>query len=297
MKRELIILIAAVLMGIAAVVLNEIRVASIKWELESQMSNPVQVCSMTRGAGQNALMQEDLLTQKQIPEAFRHPLSVLWKDRSLIIGQRLRHPMRQGQPVLWSDMAESSKRTIGDSILPGRGVVTIPIDIIGGVSGLISPGSRVDIFGVFKVIPMEGEDKKEYPVRWKPGDQLDSDMINSMMRDAVKKAKKNEESKDDTFYVLPVAENLGVFAVGTRTQMDAQSSVRGGYSTISFDVPRDLQVVLIMAAHMAERDGGRLICVLRSNEGGDDAAMDDQLKAYWSAHFLDLVQRGQSKQE
>ncbi len=290
MKRELLILIAAALLGAAAVIFNQIRISSIENELRSQISNRVGVCFLKEAAGAQSLLTQEMLEEKEVPEAFRHPQSVLWKDHAQIVGQRLRLPLQAGQPILWSDLAESSKRSIRDSILPGRGVVTIPIDLVGGVGGLISPGARIDLIGVFNKLPATTTETDQALAALAP--QPGTENSSSRLLKTIEKLKETVASlnQKQEFHVMIIARDLGVFAVGTRTQMDTPDSgaPRGGYGTISFDVPRNQQLLLIMALQKIETEGGRFFCVLRASEGGSDDEAG-QAAAYSSADFLKLL--------
>ena len=58
---------------------------------------------------------------------------------------------------------------------------------------------------------------------------------------------------------------------------------------MSFDVPSDRQALLILASEYARRDGGRLFCVLRSNE---TTSAQEELDAYYSsADLFSLLQK------
>lgn len=301
MKREILILLAAIVMGVAAVVFTEIRMASIQEAMNSQISNKVAVCIMKDPAPAQRMLTAEMLDSSDVPDAYRHPQSILWKERSRIIGQRLRFPMQAEQPLIWSDILESSKRTIGGSILPGRGVVTIPIDMIGGVSGLISPGAQVDVVGVFQHLPVVKTDnplllKSTDTDKGASGTEPSLDAVNQALLDAANMENQTQPKHKNEFYVVTIAQNLGVFAVGSQTQMDDENSnKRGGYGTISFDVPEALQTVLIMAVTKIEAEGGRLICVLRSNDGGDATlASGNDGRVYSSEDFLKLIGQAQT---
>lgn len=289
MKRELIILIAAVVMGIAAVAFYKIQIDSEKKKIMSQIKDTVEVCVLKKGLAARKVIRQEHLKKGNIPQAFLHPRAIKWTDRKLVIGQRIIHPMQSGQPVLWSDTEEQTKSTVDASILPGRAVVTIPIDLVGGVSGLISPGSRVDLFGVFKDIPTGDNSQKANLAKLlknkKPQSLSD---LNAMMNASRKVATMTGKPKA-AFHIVPLATNLGVFAVGTRTQSSGNKGGEDrGYSTISFDVPAQMQILLIMAMQKAKTEGGRMVCVLRSSQVGSVEELEAG-KSYPSYDFLKII--------
>ncbi len=285
MKRELIVIAAAVFMGIAAVVFYQLRIESMEEELRSQLKDKVSVCALAQGVGARQMLTAERLKQTEVPRAFLHPRAVKWTDRAEIIGQRVLVPMQADQVVLWSDLEERSRRSVDDSIPPGRAVVTLPIDMVGGVGGLVSPGSRVDLFGIFRSLPF-GEAKER--VQQKLKTQVQSiEELNAMLGQVDQITETLSGGKRAQFYVVPVASNLGVFAVGGRTQASGGQQEEG-YSTISFDVPLTTQILLIMAAQKVDAEGGKLICALRSSQAGGEA-LEKPGQVYSADEFLKLI--------
>lgn len=288
MKREAIILIAAILMGVAAAIFYNLHISSLEAEMRAQLKDKVAVCAVEQRLGARQRLTEQLIVRRQIPRAFVHPDAVRWDSRTEIRGQVVLHPMEAEQVVLWSDLQEKSRRSVDDSIPPGRGVVTIPIDMVGGVSGLISPGSRVDLVGIFRRLSFrDDEDETRQQVRQQVQDLEDLNAMLSQM-DALTQNLAGEKPAE--FYVVPIASNLGVFAVGTETQSGnaAGGEAREGYSTISFDVPQKTQILLIMAMHKVESQGGRLVCVLRSSQVATDE-LDKPGEVHRAGEFLKLI--------
>lgn len=285
-------------MGVAAVVLNNLRIAGIERKLEDEIKNKEDICVAEKAVQTRGMILEESIKKDSVPKRFLHPQSILWKDKGMIVGQRVANPLRQGQPILWSDMLEKSKRTVGDSILPTHSVVTVPVDMIGGVGGLISPGSRVDVIGIFNskyLVATDENDAAKAALEKADGEKLNPEDLRSV-GEAMRKAQKLAEEQrkkgsegDKEFVVTVVARNLGVFAAGTATQMDADASdKRGVYSNISFAVDHKTRMLLIMANEIVQEGGGRMVCVLRSNEGAS-GDQDDELKPASSKDFLKLI--------
>ncbi len=293
MKKELIIVAAAIFMGIAAVAFYQMRIDEMEARLTSQIKDKISICAVNKGIGARQMLSGDLLKEMQVPRLFLHPKAVKWSNRSEIIGQRVLYPMQAGQMLLWSDLEERSRRSVDDSIPPGRGVVTLPVDLVGSVSGLISPGSRVDLYGVFKSIPGKLTGKKKKGL--KPQMQSIED-LNSMLGQLNAFDSMLSDMNDRDFVVMPIALNLGVFAVGQSTQTGGRGSSGAGkgFSTLSFDVPPKTQALLIMAQAMAQKQDGKLICVLRSSQaGGEEATRPGQM--YLSREFVKLVEQANSE--
>lgn len=279
MKKELLIIIAAVCMGIAAIVFNIVHRKEVETEVRSQISNQITVCRVTRRVSPNVEVKEDMLEAVDMPAAFAHPLSIQWSDRTRIYGRKIRSPLMQRQPLLWSDLSDGVRQTVGDSILPGRGLVTIPVDRMSSASGMIQPGARVDVLGIFPKLTS----KNAVPVDAKGGD---SRLMNSLLMKFQSNSVPLPGNED--FFIITVARNLNVFAVGSHTLTEGGRGVFN-YGAISFDVPPQLQALLIMAQEKAEREGGRLLCVLRSNESTSREIEEQPDVVYSSTEFLSLI--------
>ena len=102
------------------------------------------------------------------------------------------------------------------------------------------------------------------------------------------------------FYVVPIASNLGVFAVGSNTQSTGKrqsSEMAGeGYSTISFDVPLKMQVLLIMAMRKIRLEGGQFICALRSNQSSARNKIEPGT-AYSSTEFMKMISKAHAEMD
>ncbi|NQT54321.1 Flp pilus assembly protein CpaB [bacterium] len=78
---------------------------------------------------------------------------ILYDQRRRWLGQKLTRRVRAGQPIFQSDflveLAATSKAD--DKIDTRMRAITIGTDQISGVAGLITPNSRIDILGTFRV--------------------------------------------------------------------------------------------------------------------------------------------------
>lgn len=288
MKREVIILIAAVLMGLAGLILYNLHVETLEAELASEYTDKVEVVALARPLTARERLAEDAIQKREVPRKFFREDTVKWDERADVLGQALAHPIDADQILLWSDLLEKSRRSVDDSIPPGRAVVTLPVDVIGGVSGLISPGSRVDVIGIFRRLDFSDSQEK---VEEKMKHQVQSlEELNAMMSRFEALTSGLDSQQRAAFYVVPVARNLGVFAVGSRarTGSGGGGDGRDGYSTLSFAVPPKTQVLLTMAMHKVDTEGGRLLCVLRSSQAASQE-LDQPGEVFRSSEFLDLI--------
>lgn len=277
MKKEFLILIAAVLMGIAAIVFNQIHRTGVEEELRSKISAETKIVRLAGRVSPGMVIEEQFLEPADIPTIYVHPMAVNWIDRERVIGQEVRVPINAGQPLLWSDMVDGSTQSVNDLILAGRGVVTLPISGINAASGMIQPGTRVDVMAVFNELPS---------IALTSIDSEENLRIDSSAEDLLKRLSSASVDTGEGFYIVTVARNLSVFAVGTYTQLSGHRAPPG-YASMSFDVPVDLQATLLLAQEQATRSGGRLFCIMRSS---DTTSADRELSTvYKSSDLMRMV--------
>lgn len=292
MRKEFIILIAAVLMGAAAVVFNQIHRTGIEEELRAKISAETQVVQVNARIAPGMILEEMYLSPVNFPTLYVHPMAVVWTDRQRVIGQEIRVPIQPGQPLLWSDMIDGSQQSINDIILSGRGVITLPIDNLGSVAGMVQPGSRVDVVGIFNSLPTSIVDAQR-PSGTQPNGEAGADDAGRQAIAAMLERLEGARPGDgDEFYMVTVARNLTVFAVGSHTQLSGRRAAPG-YNSISFDVAPGMQATLLMAQEHAARNGGRLLCVLRSP---DTKTTDERLQTMYKSRDLMRLVENQNAQ-
>ena len=92
----------------------------------------------------------DMLVQKEIPEAYVHPQAVFFNEWERIGGQRVSHPVRADQVLLWTDFADPRANIELDQVVKdGWRGMSINVDNADAMSGLLRPNDHVDILGTF----------------------------------------------------------------------------------------------------------------------------------------------------
>ena len=96
---------------------------------------------MPRGVRLNA----DSVSIRAIPKEWAYADALTPDQLSRFDNAVLDVPARRGQPILWAQLASQGPRSLSDRIEPGRRAVTVPVDDISSVSGLVTPGDRIDL--------------------------------------------------------------------------------------------------------------------------------------------------------
>jgi len=95
-----------------------------------------------------------MLSSRLVAERYMHVESIVPTDIRRLVGQAIRRNVDRGTELLWSYF-EVPDEGSGRELLPGERAVTMPVDVVRGVAGLIAPNSRIDIYGTF-AFPVAG---------------------------------------------------------------------------------------------------------------------------------------------
>ncbi|NYE26430.1 Flp pilus assembly protein CpaB [Pigmentiphaga litoralis] len=66
-----------------------------------------------------------------------------------VLSASLSHPVRRGEPILWAHVEAARARSLADKLAAGRRAVTLPVDDMSSVSGLLQPGDLIDLYVSF----------------------------------------------------------------------------------------------------------------------------------------------------
>lgn len=91
-----------------------------------------------------------VLAVREIPETWISSDSLSPDEFERIEGKVITSPLMAGDPVLWAHTSTISRRPFSEKVGLGRRAVTMPVDTINSVSGLIVPGDLIDLYVSFK---------------------------------------------------------------------------------------------------------------------------------------------------
>lgn len=87
---------------------------------------------------------------REIPKEWIASGSVLPDEFIQIEGQVVTASLKKGDQLLWANTAQLKNKPFSDKINPGRRAVTIPVDTINSVSGMLVPGDLIDLYVSFE---------------------------------------------------------------------------------------------------------------------------------------------------
>lgn len=87
---------------------------------------------------------------RDIPKEWVVSGSVLPEEFIHIEGQVVSAALKRGDQLLWANTSQVKTKPFSDKISSGRRAVTIPVDTINSVSGMLVPGDLIDLYVSFE---------------------------------------------------------------------------------------------------------------------------------------------------
>jgi pilus assembly protein CpaB len=82
---------------------------------------------------------------RDIPKEWVHSNAITPDQFSRVEGTKLAYPAQAGEPVVWSQLEGESIPSFSSMLIAGRRAVTVPVDEISSLSGMVAPGDLIDI--------------------------------------------------------------------------------------------------------------------------------------------------------
>ena len=236
-KKKL--LLAALIVGFLAALLMGLYAKQQHNKSEELLGFQVEVVKSTVPIAANTPLTPELIKTELVPEKFLPPNPIRKENMDIYIGQQLAVPVAAGAMVLTSDFViEKVSRDLSGKVPAGERAMSIPVDAISGVSGLLTPGDRVDILGTFPV-----SDKSELV----PG---------SNGQDSV------------GFVTMTLLQNVTLLAVGQQLSNVGQAQSKQTYNSLTMSVTIEEAELLTIA-----QTRGKLMMLLRNRDDVEVAAI------------------------
>jgi pilus assembly protein CpaB len=101
---------------------------------------------MPRGAHLNA----DTVSVRSVPREWAHADALAPDQVDQFDNAELDTPARRGEQILWAQLQPLHPRAFSNRISPGRRAITVPVDDVSSVSGMVAPGDRIDLLATIK---------------------------------------------------------------------------------------------------------------------------------------------------
>lgn len=147
-RRTLWTALGALAFGALAVVAARSHITN-RLEAEAARLQPrhelVQVVVAKRDLERGELANADTMAVRGLPREFAPGGAVLPAQFDAVAGTRLAVPLRAGEPLLRTSLAAVEPASMAARVRPGVRAMTIAVDEVNSLSGLLRPGDRVDL--------------------------------------------------------------------------------------------------------------------------------------------------------
>jgi pilus assembly protein CpaB len=90
-------------------------------------------------------LTEAAVASREVPADWAHSNAITPQQFDRVENQKLAYPAARGEMILWS-MLEGQRAPSFSARLPaGRRAITVPVDEVNSISGMLQPGDRIDI--------------------------------------------------------------------------------------------------------------------------------------------------------
>lgn len=183
----------------------------------------VEVIVAARDLAPGDLVSATTVAVRQIPRQWALVESVNPVDFDSIHQLALTRSLKAGQPITLDHLRQAKASVSGLRLDPGFRAVSISVDEVSSVGGLIQPGDRVDLWAHVQIASVQDP----------------SSMISIAM-----------DSAGPPKQARLVAENLKVIATGAKTERSSQTAPEGppgmaAYSSITLAVPEHIAAMVL----------------------------------------------------
>jgi len=112
-----------------------------------QLAEQKDVVVAGRDIQANQVIDEQMIVRKQVPSVYLQPKALA--DPRAVVGRVAAVPIAQGTQLVGPSLEEPGQTALAYEIPRGQRAVTLRINEVTGVAGLVRPGNVVDIFGTF----------------------------------------------------------------------------------------------------------------------------------------------------
>jgi pilus assembly protein CpaB len=258
-EKQKLILISGVVLGIMAIVMTKMYIdqqqqavqEKAKAAIANIQSNQAAVLVAKQDIPKGSVINPAMLDTAIIPNKFIQPQAVTSLDR--IAGMVTVVNISKGEQISLSKLVNEKKSGGGDlaGVTPsGKRAISIVVDNIASLSGMVNPGDYVDVLAIIQV----------------PAAGPDGQIVNQM---AVVPLFQN-------VLVLAVGQNIGGAAVSTGRYTEASSS-GGGNSLITLALgPQEANLIAFI------QEQGKVRLIMRSPA---DAKIEPMVPANWDTFF------------
>jgi pilus assembly protein CpaB len=166
-EKQKLILISGVVLGVVAILMTKMYLDQQRQEADAQakrslvkmQTNQTVVLVAKQDIPSGSVIESHMIDSSIVPNQFIQPQAVTSIDR--VLGMISLAPISKGEQISLSKLSKARKEGGGSSLAgntpAGKRAISISVDSIASVSGMVRPGDYVDVIATLQV-PMQGPD-------------------------------------------------------------------------------------------------------------------------------------------
>lgn len=91
------------------------------------------------------VLTANLVAVRDIPAEWAHSNAISPDQFTRVENQKLAYPAVHGEMLLWSMLEGERTPSFSSRLAPGRRAITVPVDEVNSISGMLEPGDRIDL--------------------------------------------------------------------------------------------------------------------------------------------------------
>lgn len=150
-RSWLILLVALGLGGLAAYAVNRYITRQVQdIEARSKSQKVVRVLVPKEDLPKGALLTAKVIATRDVPAQWAHSNVVTPEQFERVENQRLAYPAMRGEMLLWSLLEGQRAPSFSSRLQTGHRAITVPVDEVNSISGMLDPGDRIDLMASVK---------------------------------------------------------------------------------------------------------------------------------------------------
>lgn len=150
-KSIIILLLAVLIGGGAAFAINHYLKRQVE-AIRAKDANRVlvRVVVATEDLAKGVALSAKNVAAREVPKEWLHSNAIRESQFDKADGQVLAHPALRGEPIVWAQLEGEKAPSFSTRLVPGRRAITVPVDEINSISGMLVPGDRIDLMVTIK---------------------------------------------------------------------------------------------------------------------------------------------------
>ena len=139
------VLLAAVGLGLAGAAAAHYTLSRSLREIKAEQTATVAVVVARSELATGSAITVQTVSAREVPAAWAQSTAIRPDEFSSIENAHLKNPVGKGEMIMWSMIEKPGDQQISGVVSSGRRAITVPVDEISSLSGMLQPGDIIDL--------------------------------------------------------------------------------------------------------------------------------------------------------